>query len=133
MAGPCRGPTVPFGKLMEMPWLLLALDPYLIWFYRLPGNAYGGFLLGTFVLALISLVLSDATVSLASPLLGKHLDRVPTEAAKYQDLSIDAARPETRPHTGPPTGWPMRPSAILIIKENNHGIERNYVRHRREE
>jgi hypothetical protein len=77
---------------MEMPWLLLALDPYLIWCYRLPGNAYVGFLLGTFVLVLICLILGDLTFSLATRLLGKHLDRTATEAGKYQDLSIDAAK-----------------------------------------
>jgi hypothetical protein len=77
---------------MEMPWLLLALDPYLIWFYRLPGNAYAGFCLGTFILALLCLVIGDMTFSLAARLLGKHLDGVATETVKYQDLSIDAAR-----------------------------------------
>jgi hypothetical protein len=80
------------GKLMEIPWLLLALDPYLIWCYRLPGNAYVGFLLGTFVLVLICLIVGDLTFSLATRLLGKHLDRTATEAGKYQDLSIDAAK-----------------------------------------
>jgi hypothetical protein len=77
---------------MEMPWFFLALDPYLIWFYRLPGNAYVGFFLGTFILALICLVIGDITFWLASRLLGKHLDSVATEAVKYQDLSIDAAK-----------------------------------------
>jgi hypothetical protein len=80
------------GKLMEIPWLLLALDPYLIWCYRLPGNAYAGFLLGTFVLVLICLIVGDLTFSLATRLLGKHLDRTATEAGNYQDLSIDAAK-----------------------------------------
>jgi hypothetical protein len=77
---------------MEMPSFLLALDPYLIWWYRLPGNAYAGFFLGTFVLALICLILGDVTFSLASRLQGKHLDSVATEATEYQDLSIKAAK-----------------------------------------
>jgi hypothetical protein len=77
---------------MEMPPFFVAVDPYLIWFYRLPSNEYAGFFLGTFVLALICLILGDVTFSLASRLLGKHLDRVATEAIKYQDLSIDAAK-----------------------------------------
>jgi ABC-type antimicrobial peptide transport system permease subunit len=77
---------------MEMPSFLLALDPYLIWFYRLPGNAYAGFFLGTFVLALICLILGDVTFSLAARLQGKHLDSIASEASKYQDLSIDAAK-----------------------------------------
>jgi hypothetical protein len=77
---------------MEMPWLFAALDPYLIWSYRLPGNAYAGFCLGTFVLAVICLVLGDITFSLAARLQGKHLDNIATEAGKYQEISIDAAK-----------------------------------------
>jgi hypothetical protein len=92
MAGPFCGPAVALGKLMEMPSFLLALDPYLVWCYRLPGNAYAGFFLGTFVLALICLVLGDITFFLAARLQGKHLDDIATEASKYQDLSIDAAK-----------------------------------------
>ena len=77
---------------MEMPWLFAVLDPYLIWFYRLPGNAYIGVFLGTFVLAVICLVLGDITFSLAARLQGKHLDNIATEAGKYQEISIDAAK-----------------------------------------
>jgi hypothetical protein len=92
MAGPIRGPAGSMDKLMEMPWFFLALDPYLIWFYRLPGNAYVGFCLGTFVLAVICLILGDITFFLAARLQGKHLDNIATEAGKYQDLSIGAAK-----------------------------------------
>lgn len=77
---------------MEMPSFLLALDPYLIWFYRLPGNAYAGFFLGTFILALICLLLGQLTISAAYRLAGKHLDAVAAETLKYQDLSIEAAK-----------------------------------------
>jgi uncharacterized protein YneF (UPF0154 family) len=77
---------------MEMPSFLLPLDPYLIWFYRLPGNAYVGFILGTLVLVLICLVIGDITFFLATRIMGKHLERVAGEALKYQDLSIQAAK-----------------------------------------
>jgi hypothetical protein len=77
---------------MEMPSLFLALDPYLIWFYRLPGNAYVGFFLGTFVLAVICTFAGDLTFALAARLQGKHLDNIASEASKYQNLSIDAAK-----------------------------------------
>ena len=77
---------------MEMPSFLLALDPYLIWWYRLPGNAYAGFFLGTFVLALICLILGDVTLSLAYRLVGKRLEGLTAESLKYQDLSIEAAK-----------------------------------------
>lgn len=71
---------------------MLGLDPYLIWFYRLPGNAYAGFFLGTLVLVLICLIIGEVTFWLATRLMGKHLDRVAGEALKYQDLSIQAAK-----------------------------------------
>jgi hypothetical protein len=77
---------------MEMPAFMLALDPYLIWFFRLPGNAYAGFLLGTLVLVLICLIIGEVTFWLTTRLMGKHLDRVAEEALKYQDISIAAAK-----------------------------------------
>jgi hypothetical protein len=77
---------------MEMPAFFMALDPYLIWFYRLPGNAYVGFVLGTLVLVLICLVIGEITFWLTTRLMGKHLDNVAGEALKYQDISIEAAK-----------------------------------------
>jgi hypothetical protein len=77
---------------MHMPPIYVALDPYLIWFYRLPSNEYAGFLLGTFVLALICMFLGDITFALAARLQGKHLDNIAAETTRYQDLSIDAAK-----------------------------------------
>jgi hypothetical protein len=77
---------------MELPGLFLALDPYLIWFYRLPANAYVGFFLGTLVLALICLALGEITISLAARLVSKRLYHLTAEASRYQDLSIDAAK-----------------------------------------
>jgi hypothetical protein len=77
---------------MEMPAFFAALDPYLIWFYRLPGNAYIGFVLGTLVLVLICLVIGEITFWLTTRLMGKHLDRVAGEALRYQDISIEAAK-----------------------------------------
>jgi hypothetical protein len=77
---------------MEIPAFLLPLDPYLIWFYRLPGNAYVGFLLGTLVLVLMCLVIGEITFWLTAQLMGKHLDSVASEALKYQDISIAAAK-----------------------------------------
>jgi hypothetical protein len=77
---------------MEMPSLLMALDPYLIWFYRLPGNAYAGFFVGTFILALFCLLIGEVTLAVVSRLAGKHLDAVAAETLRYQDLSIEAAK-----------------------------------------
>jgi len=77
---------------MEMPSFLLALDPYLIWWYRLPGNAYAGFFLGTFVLVWLCLILGEITISLGYRLVGKRLEGLTAESLKYQDLSIEAAK-----------------------------------------
>ena len=77
---------------MHMPPIYVALDPYLIWFYRLPGNAYAGFLLGTFVLSVICTFLGDITFALAARLQGNHLNNIAIETSRYQNLSIDAAK-----------------------------------------
>ena len=54
-------------NFMEMPSFFLALDPYLIWSYRLIDNAYAGFLLGTLVLALICLIIGEITARIRVP------------------------------------------------------------------
>ncbi|MFW6122903.1 MAG: hypothetical protein ACOC6L_01545 [Thermodesulfobacteriota bacterium] len=77
---------------METPSFLLALDPYLIWFYRLPANAYAGFFLGTFVLAVLCLILGEITLILGYRLVGNRLEGLTAETLKYQDLSIEAAK-----------------------------------------
>jgi len=77
---------------MEIPSFFLALDPYLIWWYRLPDDAYVGFFLGTFVLALMCVIIGDVTFTLVSRLVAKRLENVTAESLKYQDLSIEAAK-----------------------------------------
>ena len=77
---------------MEIPSFFLVLDPYLIWFYRLPGNSYVGFFLGTFFLALLCLFLGEITIALGYRLVGKRLEGLTAETLKYQDLSIEAAK-----------------------------------------
>ena len=70
----------------------MALDPYLIWWYRLPDNGYVGFFLGTFVLALMCVIVGDVTLTLAYRLVAKRLENLTAESLKYQDLSIEAAK-----------------------------------------
>jgi hypothetical protein len=82
---------------MELPSFLLALDPYLIWFYRLPSNSYAGFLLGTLVLVVISLIIGEVTARLATRLVGRHMEGHAAEALKYGELSIDAAKAGDKP------------------------------------
>jgi len=77
---------------MEMHPIYQVLDPYLIWFYRLTGQAAVDFVIGTLVLAGICLVIGEVTVSLTSRFLRKRLGEKTAEAQKYQNLSMDALK-----------------------------------------
>ena len=77
---------------MEMHPFYLFLDPYLIWFYRLTGNPWADYLLGTLVLASISLLIGEFTATLAFRFMRKRIDYSAAEAAKYQNLSMDALK-----------------------------------------
>jgi len=82
---------------MAMHPLYLFLDPYLIWFYRLTANAAVNFLLGTFVLAWLALLVGECTSSLAALLVRRHVGGVIDEATKFQDLSMEALKTGDRP------------------------------------
>jgi hypothetical protein len=75
---------------MSMPPLFLWADPYLIRLYRLTGYAPADFLMGTFVLALMAVIIGEVTISVAYLVARKRIERVTDEALKYQNLSIDA-------------------------------------------
>jgi hypothetical protein len=75
---------------MEMhPWWMLA-DPYIIWFYRLTGYALPDFLIGTFVVAWIALIIGELTISAVFLLVRPGIDETTHEAIHYQKLSADA-------------------------------------------
>jgi hypothetical protein len=82
---------------MEMPSFYLVLDPYLIWFYRLTGQAALDFFVGTSVLALLAMLVGECTSRLAASLVRRHVGRVSDEAKKYQDLSMEALKAGNRP------------------------------------
>jgi hypothetical protein len=75
---------------MEMPKFLMILDPYLIWFYRATGHAWIDFIIGTFVLALIAVILGEFTISLAYLAARSRIEKVTGETIRYQNLSVDA-------------------------------------------
>jgi hypothetical protein len=75
---------------MHMQPIFLWADPYLIRLYRLTGYAPADFIIGTFVLALMAVIIGEITISLAYLVARKRIERVADEAVKYQDLSIDA-------------------------------------------
>jgi len=72
--------------------LIQFVDHYLIMSYRLTGHAGADFAIGTLVLACISLLIGEVTVSLAFLLTRKRLRAKSAEAEKYQDLSIEALK-----------------------------------------
>jgi uncharacterized membrane protein (DUF106 family) len=82
---------------MEMHPFYLWLDSGLIWFYRLSGSAEVNFLLGTLVLAVLSLLVGEFTAFLASFLVRRHFERAAGEAKRYQDLSMEALKAGDRP------------------------------------
>lgn len=82
---------------MEMPSLYLFLDPYLIWFYRLTGQTGWNFLIGTSVVAVLTLMVGEFTSFLASLMVRRHFTQVAGEAKKYQDLSMEALKAGDRP------------------------------------
>jgi len=75
-----------------MPVFFRVLDPYLIWFYRLTGHALPDFFIGTFVLAVIVLVLGEFSISLAFLANKRHIDQFTREVVKYQNISVDALK-----------------------------------------
>ncbi len=79
-------------SLVPMPMhpIFLWLDPYLIWFYRITGYAAANFIIGTFALALISVIIGECTISVAYLFARKRIERITDETIRYQNLSIDA-------------------------------------------
>jgi hypothetical protein len=75
---------------MEMHPVFQFLDPYLIWFYRITGHAYVDFVFGTFVLALMAVIIGEFNISLAYLAARRRIERVTDETIRYQNLSIDA-------------------------------------------
>ncbi len=82
---------------METNSLYLFLDPYLIWGYRLTGQAGLNFVLGTVVAAFLALQVGESTSLLASVLVRRRCQQVADEAKKYQDLSMEALKAGDRP------------------------------------
>lgn len=69
-----------------------ALDPYLIWFYRLTGHAWVDFVIGTFALACFCLLIGKLSVFVVFRITRKRLEAKAAEAEEYQNLSMDALK-----------------------------------------
>jgi len=66
------------------------IDPVLISFFRLTDSAMFGFLIGTFSLCLLCVVLGELTISAAIRLNRKHLQELKKEILHKEKLSMQA-------------------------------------------
>ncbi len=81
---------------MQINMILDAVDPFVIWWYRITGYAFPDFLIGTFVLALVAVILGEFTISLAYLANRKRIEKETGEALQYQNLSIDALKAKNK-------------------------------------
>ena len=66
------------------------IDPFLIGPYRLTGDSFAGFLIGTFCLCMICVVLGELTISAGIRLNRKHLQELKQEVSQKERLSMQA-------------------------------------------
>jgi hypothetical protein len=71
---------------------LAHIDPALIELYRITGVTFLDYLLGTFILALVSVVLGELTISLALKYNRNHVDKISDDMIKLNNLSIMALK-----------------------------------------
>jgi hypothetical protein len=82
--------TAQFSTTMEMNPIFAFVDPFLIWFYRLTGNAFPDFVIGTTVLAFFAVLIGEFCISLAFLAARKKIDKTSKEVVHYQNLSMKA-------------------------------------------
>lgn len=71
---------------------LVALDPFIIWPFRLSAEPWTGFLAGSFVLNLICIVLGDVTSILARRLNRKVYGSYHDDMVRHHNLTVKALR-----------------------------------------
>jgi len=67
-------------------------DPYILVLYRLTGIGSADGLIGTFLVALLVVVVGEFTISIVFRINRKHLDRLNDNLKKYSELSQEALR-----------------------------------------
>lgn len=73
-----------------METVILWMDPYLIKFFRLTGFTFVDFLLGTFIVAWIALMIGEFCISVVFLISRKRIAEVATEVERYRELSEKA-------------------------------------------
>jgi hypothetical protein len=69
-----------------------SIDSFLICLYRISGNPLLDYYLGTFLLALIAVVVGELTISVVFQINKAHLDRLNAKVEKMSRLSSEALR-----------------------------------------
>ncbi|WP_373501182.1 hypothetical protein [Desulfococcus sp.] len=67
-----------------------AVDPFLIWFYRITGVPIIDYFIGTFILSFLTVVIGEVCVSLAVKFNRSHIDGMKVEVTRKEKLSISA-------------------------------------------
>jgi uncharacterized membrane protein (Fun14 family) len=75
---------------MQMHPAYAVLDPFLIWFYRITGYAFVDFVVGTFILSMIAVIIGEFTISLAFLANRKFIEKNTDDVVRYQNISVDA-------------------------------------------
>ena len=68
------------------------IDQLLIKFYRFTGNAGVDFVLGTFILVCLCMLIGEITLAVVFKLSRRHIEKHVQEATDYQDLSVSALK-----------------------------------------
>ncbi len=73
-----------------MDTLNILADPYFIKLYRMTGYAFPDFLLGTFLLAFVGVVIGEVCIGAVFLLNRHHIARTTDDVVRYQKVSADA-------------------------------------------
>jgi len=68
----------------------LFADQYLMAIYRITGHTFVDFLLGTFLLGMVCVVVGEFCISVVFLINRKYIDRHTGEVVRFQNLSVDA-------------------------------------------
>ena len=75
-----------------MDTLILFLDPFFILFYRMTDIPLADYYIGTFILALLSVIVGEITVLILKKANGSHMEELDRTLAEKHELSMQAGR-----------------------------------------
>lgn len=75
-----------------MDTLILFLDPFFILFYRMTDIPLADYFIGTFTLALLSVIVGEGTVLILKKANGSHMEGLDRTLSEKHELSMQASR-----------------------------------------